>query len=336
MNGYQTRPINIPQRPKLPPMKTLRPFIIAAVIILALAIIAPQFVYVVGEAEQAVRSRMGVIAEVVTSGASDFHKRYPDAYALTELKDVKVHQGTGLMFKMPFVDRVETFSARMFTYVSDSEIVNTSEKKQYYLTVFAQWRIGDPALFSLAFGTKSRVEMYLDNLITPVVVQAINRMTAEDFVSNKDVLNAALARGSSSINEDMRRSGIEIVDIQIHRTILPPANVQSTYARMNADRAKVAQQLRSEGEEEYRKAVSEADLESKRINADAVVQAGQIRGEADAQAMQLYADAYAKDADFYAYWRSLTALRNSLQDNATLVLEPGNPLLKGILEAIGE
>ena len=334
MNGYQTRPIHTPRRPSLPPVKIMRPIIITIAVVIVLAIIVPQFVYVVGEAEQAVRSRMGVIAEVITSGTSDFHQRYPDAYAGTELKNVKVHSGTGLMFKMPFIDRIEKFSARMFTYVSDSEIVNTSEKKQYYLTVFAQWRIGDPALFLLAFGTRSRVETYLDNLITPVVVQAINRMTAENFISNKDLLNTALANGTRNINEDMRRSGIEVVDLQVYRTILPPANLQSTYARMTADRAKVAQQLRSEGEEAYQKAVAEADLESVRIQSDAVAQAGQIHGEADAQVMQMYADAYSKDPSFYEYWRSLTALKTSLEKDTILVLDPENPLLKGILDAV--
>jgi membrane protease subunit HflC len=314
----------------------MRPLVWAIVIVALLAIIVPQFVYVVGEAEQAVRSRMGVIAEVITSTSNDFHTRYPDAYAGTELSNVKVHPGSGLLFKTPFIDNVQKFSARMFTYVSDSEIVNTSEKKQYYLTVFAQWRIVDPALFSLAFGIQSRVETYLDNLITPVVVQAINRLPAEDFISNKDVLNQALANGLTSINDDMRRSGIEIVDIQVHRTILPPANIQSTYARMTADRAKVAQQLRSEGEEAYRKSVAEADLEVKRLQADAVAQAGRIRGEADAEAMQLYADAYAKDADFFEYWRSLDALKSSFEENTTLMLDSENPLLKGLLEAITE
>nr|HML48881.1 SPFH domain-containing protein [Clostridia bacterium] len=237
MNNFTQRPINVTPnsgRPRFP-MRLL----LAAAIVLVVLILLFQMVYIVGESEQAVVSRFGVITDVITSSRNDFHARHPDLYEGTQLTGAVVRSGSGLMFKLPYVDKVEKFTARMLTYVSDSEIVNTAEKKQYYVTVYAQWTIADPALFSLAFGTRSRVEPYLDNLIHPVVVQAINRMPAEDFVSNKDRLNSALANGLSQINSDMLKSGIEIVDIQIHRTTLPPANLESTYARMTADRAKV-------------------------------------------------------------------------------------------------
>ena len=118
------------------------------------------------------------------------------------------------------------------------------------------------------------------------------------------------------------------------RTILPAANIESTYARMTADRTKVAQQLRSEGQEEYQKAVAEVELEARRIEADALSQAGVIRGEADAAALEIYADAYSADADFYAYWRSLQALENALDQNTTLVLDKEHPLWKDLLTHI--
>ncbi len=179
-------------------------------------------------------------------------------------------------------------------------------------------------------------ENQLDNIIHPVIVQAINRMMANDFISNKDALNAALQSGLETINRDMCVRGIEVVDIQIHRTILPTANIESTYARMEADRAKVAQQLRSEGNEEYSKAVAAADLEARQIEAEAVSEAGKIRGEADAQAAEIYARAYAADPAFYAYWRSLQALKTAVGKDATLVLEPTNPLFADLMQFITE
>lgn len=312
--------------------------ILLAVIVIALLILIGESVFVVGESEQAVVSRFGVIKRVIVNSNNDFHEVYKE-----QLKDeivssgqVKIEVGSGLQFKVPFVDKVETRSARLYTYVSESEVVNTREKKQYYITTYAQWHIADPALFSLKLGSMTAAENQLDNIIHPVIVQAINRMVAEDFISNKDALNASLETGLKTINQDMCIRGIEVVDIQIHRTILPTANIESTYARMQADRAKVAQQLRSEGNEAYNKAVAAADLEGRQIEAEGLSEAGTIRGEADAAASEIYAQAYAVDADFYAYWRSLQALKTSLQDNATLVISETSPLFAELMNAISK
>ena len=307
-------------------------FLIGLGVVIALILLSDSF-YVVGEAEQAVVSRFGVIRKVVLNDHNTFHQDYADLLAdeITLSGDVKMVNGSGLQLKVPFLDHVQKYPSRMYTYVSDSEVVNTAEKKQYYIKTYAQWSIEDPALFSLKLGTMTTAENQLDNLIHPVIVQAINRLSADDFVSNKDALNAALAQGLRTINADMAPRGIEIKDIQVHRTILPSANIESTYARMMADRTKVAQQLRSEGEESYLKAVANADLEARRIEADAVSQSGEIRGEADAQALEIYANAYSQDADFYAYWRSLQALEKALDENSTLILDSDHPLWKDLL-----
>ena len=303
-------------------------------LLLVAVVLLSQSLFVVGEAEQAMVSRFGVIRKIVLNDGNTFHTDFADWLEgeITTSGTVKVETGSGLHFKMPFMDAVQKYPSRMYTYVSDSEAVNTAEKKQYYIKTYAQWSIQDPALFSLKLGSMTSAENQLDNLIHPVIVQAINRLRAEDFVSNKDTLNAALAQGLQTINRDMAPRGIQIHDIQVHRTILPTANIESTYARMMADRTKVAQQLRSEGEESYLKAVASAELEARRIEADAVSEAGQIRGEADAQALEIYAQAYSADADFYAYWRSLQALEKALDENSTLVLDQNHPLWKDLLK----
>jgi len=317
-------------------MDKARKWAVIVLAVLLVAVLAPQCFFVVGEAEQCVVSRFGVIERIILNERNTFHSDYADLLEgeLTTSGDVKIQTGSGLQFKLPFLDSVQTYSSRMYTYVSNSEVVNTAEKKQYYIKTYAQWSIADPALFSLKLGSMTSAENQLDNLIHPVIVQAINRLSAEDFVSNKDALNAALAQGLRTINADMAPRGIEIKDIQVHRTILPTANIESTYARMTADRTKVAQQLRSEGQEEYQKAVATADLEARRIEADAVSKAGLIRGEADAAALEIYADAYSADTDFYAYWRSLQALENAMDANTTLVLDKEHPLWKELLDHV--
>ncbi len=311
---------------------TKKIILIAVLLIVAIILIA-ESTFIVGEAEQSVVTRFGVIKRIIINRDNDFHERYYDLLQgeISFSENVKVEVGSGLQFKLPFIDKVETYSSRLYTYISDSEIVNTAEKKQYYIQTYAQWYIADPALFSLKLGSMIRAENQLDNLIHPVIVQAINRLFAEDFVSNKEMLNAALSKGLLTLNEDMAQRGIEIKDIQVHRTILPTANLESTYARMQADRAKVAQQLRSEGDEEYRKAVSSADLQARQIQADAVSEAGAVRAAAEAESMRIYAEAYSADTEFYGYWRSLQALETSLDENATLVLDQSHPLWADLL-----
>lgn len=312
-----------------------RTVLIAVIAIIAL-ILFNESVFIVGEAEQAMVSRFGVIKRIITNTDNNFHDTYAEQLKdeITSSGEVKLQVGSGLHFKVPFIDKVEKYSSRLYTYISDSEVVNTLEKKQYYITTYAQWSITDPALFSLKLGSMNAAENQLDNIIHPVIVQLINRMLADNFISNKDALNSALQEGLSIVNQDMCVRGIEVKDIQIHRTILPTGNIESTYARMQADRAKEAQQLRSEGDEEYNKVVAAADLEARQIEAAAVSDAGTIRGEAEAMAAEIYANAYSADADFYAYWRSLQALENSLGKNATLVLDQTNPLFADLMQYV--
>ena len=311
-----------------------KPLIIIAVILAAMALLWSECFFVVNEREQAVVSRFGVIKQVILNEESSFYERYADQLQdeITMNGEVKIKKGSGLHFRIPFIDKVEKFSSMLYTYTSNSETINTSDKKQYNVTTYAQWRIAEPALFSLKLGNPRNAENQLDNLIHPVIVQAINRLTGDDFISNKEALNSALRQGLEHINRDMVIRGIQVQDIQVHRSILPAANVETTYDRMKADRAKVAQQLRSEGEQSYQMAVSDTDLRASIINADAVKEAGTVRAQADAEALSIYAEAYKVDPDFYTFWRSLQALQGTLKENSTLVLSQDHPLWPQLLK----
>ena len=314
--------------------KNTRLLVILAVALIAFLILLNEAFFIVSEAEQAVVSRFGVIKAIILDDNNTFHEDYKELLKgeITSSGTVAIRRGSGLHFKVPFVDKVDKFSSLLFSYTSSSETVNTSEKKQYNITTYAQWRIADPALFSLKLGSSMNAENQLDNLIHPVIVQAINRLLAEDFISNKDALNSALKTGLATINQDMVIRGIEVMDIQVHRTILPQANVETTYDRMKADRAKVAQQLRSQGEETYRRLVADTDLKAARIEADAVRAAGETRAQADAAAMSIYNEAYKADPAFYQFWRSLQALRGSFKANSVLVLTQNHPLWKQLVD----
>jgi membrane protease subunit HflC len=96
----------------------------------------------------------------------------------------------------------------------------------------------------------------------------------------------------------------------------------------------VAQQLRSEGQETYQNAVSEADLEASKLVAKAISESKTVRGQADADALEIYANGYSRDPEFYGYWRSLQALKNSLSKDATIVLDRNHPLWKDLLDMV--
>ncbi len=311
---------------------------IALVVLIVAGILLGACTYTIGENEQAVVSQMGVIKEVVLMPTNTFVEENPDLMNAegAKLDNVKVIYDKGLRFKLPFITQVSIYDGRLNTFTSNAEPVNTADKKQYYVTIYGQWEIANPALFSITQQNTYKARQYLDNLVFPVIVQNINSLTSKDFVSNKDVLNETMAVALEQINETVRESGIRFADIQINRTLLPENNMQSTYERMIANRAKVAQQLRSEGEEAYQKAVSEADKEARVITSDAIRDAERIKGEGDAEAMAIYAEAYGKDQEFYTYWRSLQAMEEMLKENTTLVLDQDHPLWADVLKWASE
>lgn len=292
----------------------------------------------VAEGEQAVIFRFGKVNRVILDPDITFTKDNPDlAGKMGENgQQVGVVYGKGLQFRIPFIDNVKKFDSRLLTYVSQSYEMYTKEKNQYMVTLYAQWRIANPALFYQVYGTPSVATGVLDNTVEPFLVQSINNMQATDFLSNKDLLNNSLQQSLKEVNDAMRGGGVIVADVQVNRTLLPDANLQTTYDRMVANREKVAQQYRSDGQEAYLEAKAEADLEASKLLADATEQSKKIMGDADAQALKIYADSYSKDPEFYGYWRSLQAMKNSLGHDSTIVLDRSSPLWKDLLDMIGE
>lgn len=200
--------------------------------------------------------------------------------------------------------------------------------------MYAQWRITNPGLFALKLSNTNKASVYLDNMVFPEIIQRINNTTSQNFINNKDLWNSEMLEAQDSINKKILIRGIEILDMEVHRTILPDSNLQSTYDKMIANRAKKAQQARSEGEAFYTKQVSAADRQARETIAGAILESEQILGEGDAEALEIYANAYSVDPEFYAYWRSLQALETSLAQNTTLVLDRNHPLWADLLNMV--
>ncbi len=297
-------------------------WLIVAVVILVILFVSATFT--VNEHQQTIITRFGEIKTIIVD---------PDIYnGPSSIDGVKIIEGKGLFFRIPFIDQVEQYDSWLYTYVSDSEDVNTADKKQYFITMFAQWRISDPAKFKVTLENTTKASNYLDNLIFPSIIQRINKLQAIDFVSDKDSLNEALLEAQVDINQMIADKGIEIKDMQVHRTILPTANLESTYQRMIANREKEAQKFRADGDKTYQQMVSAADRLARETEAAAVEESKQIKGEGEAEALEIYANSYSVDPDFYAFWRSLEALEYSLMYDSTLVLDQNHPLWADMLE----
>jgi membrane protease subunit HflC len=314
-------------------MRVMKRLAVWAAVLVLLYILFTACTYTVGETEQVVISQFGEYKEIVVGPNNTFIDENMDLMA-GKLAGVTITKGKGLHFKAPFITQVNKFDSRLLTYVSDPEVINTLEKKQYQITIYAQWRIANPGVFMATQGNQSTASVYLDNLIYPVIIQLVNSLDTDDFISNKAMLNERLSASLGDLNETVRFAGIEVEDIQIHRTILIAENLQSTYDKMVANRQKVAQQYRAEGMEEYNKAVASADKEARVIRSEAIEESERTKGEGDAEAVQIYADAYSVDSDFYTYWRSLQALEAGIDENTVLVLDRNHPLWKDMLEWI--
>jgi len=222
---------------------------------------------------------------------------------MDRFKDVKIIKRKGLFFKIPYIMDIEKVTDKLLTYISNSKKVNTREKKQYIVTMYAQYNITHPGLFFLSLGTVSKANGILDDLIYPTIIKKINKIYSEEFLTDKDVLYALLDEGLTELNETVKEYGIVVRDIEIYRTLMPPANIESAYNKMSAERQAIAMEIRSEGKEQYDMTVSMVDKEKAELIAKAIEESERIYGEADAEALQIYADGFSVDPEFYEFTR---------------------------------
>ena len=239
--------------------------------------------------------------------------------------------GPGLHFKIPFIQRVEYFDARILDYDARSAEALTSDKKTIVLDNYARWIISDPLQFYRSVRTIPRAQARLDDVVYSQLRAQVGRHTLTEVVSSKR--GSIMEDVTKRTSEIMKQYGITVVDVRVKRTDLPTENQRAIFGRMRAERERQAKQYRSEGTEEALKLRSEADREQAVILAEANRRASVIRGEGDAAAANIFAEAFERSPEFYAFQRGLEALRKGLSENTRIVLTPEvpflNPMLKG-------
>ncbi|HEU0153364.1 MAG TPA: protease modulator HflC [Arenimonas sp.] len=237
----------------------------------------------------------------------------------------------GLHFKWPLVEEVRRFDQRILSLDDAPERYLTSEKKDVSVDFFVKWRISDVATYYRAAngGNEDAARQRLTPIVKNALRNEINQRTLQEVVSaGRAELSgnflAAVNRGAESL-------GIEVVDVRIKRINLPDDSniLRTVYSRMSTERTQVANQLRAEGVEQSETIRSEADRQRQVTIAEAERDAQKLRGEGDAKAAEIYAGAYGQDAEFYGFYRSLEAYRESMADGQTvLVLDPDSEFLR--------
>lgn len=226
--------------------------------------------------------------------------------------------GPGLHFKIPFIQKVIFFDARILDYDARAAEALTSDKKTIVLDNYARWRIVNPLEFYRTVRTIPGAQARLDDVVYSQLRAQVGSHTLTEVVSqNRSNIMSDVTRRTSDI---MKEYGIEVIDVRIKRTDLPSENQRAIFGRMRAERERQAKQYRSEGVEESTKLRSQADKEEAIILAEANRKASTIQGEGDAIAAKIYADTFQKSPEFYEFQRGLEALRNGLKENIHMVI----------------
>jgi membrane protease subunit HflC len=242
---------------------------------------------------------------------------------------ISVKKAPGLAFKLPLIDNVRIFDVRVLTIEStEPERFLTSEKKNVLVDLFVKWRISDVEKYYISVnGEEARAQTRLLQTINDGLRAEFGNRTVHDVVSGERDRIMELMREKA--NEDARKIGVEVLDVRVKRVDLPQEVSQSVYSRMDAERKRVANELRSTGAAESEKIRADADRQREVIVAEAYRDAQRIKGDGDAKATAIYARAYEQNPEFYAFYRSLEAYRQSFKNKSdVLVLEPNSEFFK--------
>ena len=275
---------------------------VAAVIAIAL-IVASAAIFTVDQRQYALIMQFGEVREVISK--------------------------PGLYFKWPMVQNVRYFDKRILTLDSaEPERFITSEKKNVLVDSFVKWRIVDPLLYYVSVaGDEARAKTRLSQTVNAGLREEFGKRTVHDVVSGER--NKIMEQMRAKADADAQKIGVKIVDVRVKRVDLPTEVSDSVYKRMEAERKRVANQLRSEGAAEAEKIRADADKQREVIVAEAYRDAQKMKGEGDAKATATYAEAFGQNPEFYSFYRSLEAYRNSFKNKGDIiVVEPNSDFFK--------
>ena len=270
-----------------------------------------------------------VVVLVVLSGSLFTVDQRQNALVFQLGEVVAVKTKPGLYFKLPLVQNVRYFDTRILTLDSaEPERFITSEKKNVLVDSFIKWRVIDARQFYVSVGgDEMRAQIRLNQTVNDGLRAEFGKRTINDVVSGRREEIMSIIRAKA--DQDARKIGVQVVDVRIKRVDLPESVSENVYRRMEAERKKVANELRSTGAAEAEKIKADADKQKEVIVAEAYRDAQRVKGEGDAKASVVYAGAYGKNAEFYAFYRSMQAYRESFKSKSdVMVLDPSADFFK--------
>jgi membrane protease subunit HflC len=276
-----------------------------------------------------------VFAVFAAAGAMLFtvdQRQYAIVFQLGEIKEVI--KEPGLKLKWPMIQNVRYFDSRILTMDSvEPERFLTAEKKPVLVDSFIKWRIADVRQYYISVsGDEMLARTRLSQVVNAGLREEFGRRTVHDVVSGvRDQIMTDVQRKADA---DARQIGVEIVDVRLKRVDLPQEVSEAVYRRMETERKRVANELRSEGAAESEKIRADADKQREVIVAEAYRDAQKIKGEGDAQAAATYGKAFGANPEFYSFYRSLEAYRQSFGNKSDLlVVDPSADFFKYLKNA---
>lgn len=272
-------------------------------ILVVLVLLASSSLYVVDQRQQAILFQLGEIVDVKTS--------------------------PGLYFKIPLAQNVRYFDSRILTLdTAEPERFITSEKKNVLVDLFVKWRIVDVKQYYVSVrGDEMLAQTRLSQTVNSSLRDEFGNRTVHDVVSGERDKIMEIMRQKA--DADARKIGVEVVDVRLKRVDLPQEVSESVYRRMEAERKRVANELRSTGAAESEKIRADADRQREVIMAEAYRKAQEVKGEGDAKASAIYASAFQPNPEFYAFYRSLEAYKQSFRHKSDMmIMDPSSEFFK--------
>ena len=237
---------------------------------------------------------------------------------------VQSYDQPGIHFKKPFINSVQFFDGRIQTMDADPELYLTGEKKNLVVDSFAKWRIRDVAKYYVTVsGLQSNVRARLAQRVNDSLRQEFGKRAVKEVISGDRAEIMELVR--HDVDKEASEFGVEVLDVRLKRVDLDPEVSERVYSRMEAERSRVAKELRAQGAEAAEIIRADADRQREITVANAYREAEQLRGEGDAVATLTYANAFGRDPEFYRLYRSLNAYRATFRSKEDLlILEPNS------------
>jgi len=308
--------------------------VFVAIIVILLAIVAGNSFFLLYEGESAIVMRFGRIESVHMNEITyEVHSQL-----LARGDNITITTGTGIRFKIPFIDNVVKYTSRLIPYDSPPTEVLTRDRERLFFDNIAVWRIINPVLFYESYQTIDRAKQRINDILYAEIRVGVGTHDAYQIISVREVSNAMLTEITERVSRELFYTGIEVIDIRIRRTDLPLETFNSIHGRMNAERHRVAAENRAEGERENYRIRSETDRQVAYLITGAERTAEEIRGKGDARAAQIYNEAFSRNPQFFEFYNLLMTYRLTIGSGTTLVIPLDSPFamyLLGVQQDLG-